>query len=288
MEKYAKYTDDYISAIIKEIQHLGHKYRNNYVENIYIGGGTPTALDDAKFEKLLAAIAENFAADKAMEYTLEAGRPDTITLEKLALMRKYGVSRISINPQTLNDATLEKIGRKHTAAEFVKAYRMAQWSGFKHINIDLILGLPNETIDDVRRTLYGIAALYPKSVTIHTLAVKRASKLHQETEAHIHPEISQMRNMLEVSVRYMQTLGLEPYYMYRQKNSPGNFENIGYAATGYACRYNIRMMEETQSILAAGAGAVTKLVDPVLNRIEREFNLRNPVEYIQRSLYNGK
>jgi oxygen-independent coproporphyrinogen-3 oxidase len=282
MDKYVKYADDYVTALIKEIEHLGRNNPNIYVENIYIGGGTPTALDDANFERLLAAIGDNFAVDNAMEYTVEAGRPDTITPEKLATMRRHGVSRISINPQTLNDATLEKIGRKHTAAQFIEAYKMARHHGFDHINIDLILGLPGETLDDANRTLEGIAALSPKSCTIHTLAVKRASKLHQEPEILAQAEMSQMRAMLDLSARYMRTLGLAPYYMYRQKNSPGNFENVGYAAPGYTGRYNIQMMEETQTILAAGAGAVTKLVDTAQNRIERIFNLRNPVEYLQK------
>jgi len=282
IDKYAKYADDYVDALIAEIRLLGHRCRTKNVENIYIGGGTPTALGDADFERLLAAIADNFAVDKLLEYTVEAGRPDTITLEKLALMRKYGVSRISINPQTLNDHTLEKIGRRHTAAQFLEAYKMAQAAGFEHINIDLILGLPDETLDDVRCTLDGIAALVPKSVTIHTLAVKRASKLHQETELLARTKISQLRAMLDISAGYMDALGLAPYYMYRQKNSPGNFENVGYAAPGYEGRYNIQMMEEVQTIYAAGAGAVTKLVNKRQNRIEREFNLRNPVEYTQK------
>jgi len=280
IDKYKKYADSYVDALIQETRHLGRTSRGRYVENIYIGGGTPTALDDTNFQRLLEAIADNFVVDETMEYTVEAGRPDTISPEKLALMRRHGVSRISINPQTLNDATLKRIGRKHTAAEFLKAYEMAKTMGFKHINVDLILGLPGETTDDVTKTLDGIAAIAPKSCTIHTLAVKRASKLHQEAEAHSSAEIVQMRNMLELSALYMKTLGLAPYYMYRQKNSPGNFENVGYAAPGYAGRYNIQMMEETQTILAAGAGAVTKLVDIEQNRIERVFNLRNPVEYL--------
>ena len=284
IDKYIKYAEDYVTALIKEIKHIGRLSRDNSVENIYVGGGTPTALDDANFERLLAAISDNFPVNDVMEFTVEAGRPDTITAEKLVLMRSYGVSRISINPQTLNNATLEKIGRKHTAEQFINAYKMAQSSGFEHINVDLILGLPGETPEDVNRTLDGIAALSPNSCTIHTLAVKRASKLHQDTETPVHAEISQMRTMLTLSARYMEALGLAPYYMYRQKNSPGNFENVGYASPGFEGRYNIQMMEETQTILAAGAGAVTKLVDLAQGRIERVFNLRNPVEYLQKQL----
>jgi len=284
--KYAKYADGYVSALIQEIGRIGQNIGRRTVENIYIGGGTPTALDDVNFGRLLAAISDTFAVDKLMEYTVEAGRPDTITYEKLALMRQYGVSRISINPQTLNDTTLERIGRKHTTTQFLQAYDMAQSLGFEHINIDLIVGLPDETLDDVRRTLEGIVALNPKSVTIHTLAVKRASKLNQdieiEAEPQCHAEIRQIRAMLSLCAQHMDALGLAPYYMYRQKNSPGNFENVGYAAAGYEGRYNIQMMEELQTIYAAGAGAVTKIVDTGKNRIEREFNFRNPVDYLHK------
>ena len=283
MDKYAKYQDSYVDALVKELAFIGQMCRDKYVENIYIGGGTPTALNDANFEKLLAAISDNFAVDKAKEYTVEAGRPDTITPAKLAAMGRRGVSRISINPQTLNDATLEKIGRRHTASQFLDAYKMAREAGFDNINIDLILGLPGETPDDVGRTLEGITALSPKSCTIHTLAVKRASRLNLDAAVSLYAaDTSQMRTMLAIVTARMDALGLAPYYMYRQKNSPGNFENVGYATPGFACRYNIQMMEETQTILAAGAGAVTKLVDAAQSRINRVFNLRNPVEYSEK------
>ncbi|MCL2574030.1 MAG: coproporphyrinogen dehydrogenase HemZ [Defluviitaleaceae bacterium] len=278
-DKYTKHMYGYITALIKEIEYLGQLCRDKYIENIYIGGGTPTALDDVNFVRLLTTVSKHLMADKAFEYTIEAGRPDTITNEKLALMRRYGASRISINPQTLNDATLTKIGRQHTSAQFIRAYKMAQDSGFDNINIDLILGLPDETLDDVYRTLDGIVELNPKSCTIHTLSVKRASKMHQDKEIH---SISQMSDMLLASRAYMDSLSLEPYYMYRQKNSLGNYENVGYASLGYACHYNIQIMEEKQTIYAAGAGAITKLVDIESGRIERVFNLRNPVEYIEK------
>ena len=281
-DRYGKYMDAYVVALTKEVEYLSEISRGKRVENIYIGGGTPTALDDGNFERLLATIVDNFDIRSVIEYTVEAGRPDTITEGKLSLMKQYGVSRISINPQTLNDPTLERIGRKHTASQFFQAYEAAQMAGFDNINIDLILGLPDESINDVRRTLEGVANLRPNSCTIHTLAVKRASKLHEYPEMHSPAEISLMEQMLTVSADYMKSIGLNPYYMYRQKNSAGNFENVGYAAQSFEGRYNIHMMEEVQSIYAAGAGAVTKLVDAVQSRIERVFNLRSPVDYIEK------
>ena len=279
--RYRKQIGSYVAALIKEIEYLATACRDKHVENIYIGGGTPTVLGDEDFEQLLCAVAASFPVDNLLEYTIEAGRPDTITRQKLAIMKRHDVSRISINPQTLHDRTLEKIGRGHSVADFFKAYEMAQSEGFVNINVDLILGLPNETPEDVRGTLYGIAALGPKSCTIHTLAVKRASKFH-EVGMLTHAEVAQMQEMLALSVEHMADLGLAPYYMYRQKNSCGNFENVGYAAPDFEGRYNIQMMEETHSIYAAGAGAVTKLVDVEQGRIERIFNLRNPVEYMEK------
>ncbi|MCL2397455.1 MAG: coproporphyrinogen dehydrogenase HemZ [Defluviitaleaceae bacterium] len=281
LDKFGKYMDDYVAALIKEVEFLGKMASQYKAENIYIGGGTPTALDDRNFERLLAAVAEGFDIGGVAEYSVEAGRPDTITAQKLALMQKYGVGRISINPQTLNDTTLAHIGRGHSVAQFFAAYEMARTAGFDHINIDLILGLDGEGPDDASRTLEGIAALGPKAVTIHTLAVKRASRLRQELEdAHL-AQIAQMEQMLTHAAKYMVAAGLAPYYLYRQKNSLGNFENVGYAADGYAGRYNVQIMEERQSVYAAGAGAVTKLVGERDSRIERIFNFRNPVDYIR-------
>ena len=284
VDKFGKYMDDYVAALCQEIEFLGKAVRDKRVENIYIGGGTPTALDDANFERLLAQVAESF--DNAMagvkEYSVEAGRPDTITEQKLGIMKKFGVGRISINTQSLNDATLTKIGRGHTAAQFFDAYNLACDAGFEHINIDLILGLAGEGPDNVRRTFEGICALEPKAVTVHTLAVKRASRLHQELGTLPLTAVACMEQMLEAAASYMSDANLMPYYLYRQKNSLGNFENIGYAAAGYEGRYNVQVMEERQSVYAAGAGAVSKLVTSRDDRIERIFNLRNPVEYIRR------
>jgi len=281
MEKYAKYAQAYVDALLLEIRYIGKVLTNKYVENIYIGGGTPTALDIKNFERLLACVAENFDIPAVKEYSIEAGRPDTITLQKLCLMKKYGVTRISINPQSLNDDTLKHIGRGHSADDFFEAYNSAL-EYFDNINIDLILGLAGENKADMYRTLGEICSLMPNSVTIHTLAVKRASRLHQELNSHTFAEIKQMEEILSYSQNCMRDINLYPYYMYRQKNSPGNFENVGYCRTTYEGRYNIQIMEERQNIFAAGAGAVTKLIATPKDRINRVFNLRNPIEYIQR------
>ena len=283
-DKFGKYMADYVDALVKEICYLGQAAQSKFVENIYIGGGTPTALSDTDFEKMLAAIANALDTTTCLEYSVEAGRPDTITAEKLALMLQYNVGRISINPQTLNDDTLIRIGRGHTAADFYTAYELAQTAGFRHINIDLIIGLAGEGTQDVERTLQGIAALSPNAVTIHTMTVKRASRLRQELDDFQPIDVATMEEMLALAADYMASAGLQPYYMYRQKNSLGNFENVGYSTVGYEGRYNVQIMEERQSVLAAGAGAVTKLVTSqgANERIKRIFNLRNPVDYIRR------
>ena len=282
MDKFGKYENDYVAALVKEIEYTGRLDRGKFVENVYIGGGTPTVLNDANFEKLLGAVSANFNVAAAMEYSVEAGRPDTITDAKLSLMKKYGVNRISVNPQTLNDSTLARIGRRHSAADFFRAYEAAA-GYFDNINIDIILGLAGEDVRDMCVTMEGICGLEPNSVTVHILAIKRASRLHQELSDHILSAAVQMESVLAASRRFMAAEGLYPYYMYRQKNSLGNLENVGYCRPGFEGRYNIQIMDEGQSVYAVGAGAVTKLVGPdAIDKIERVFNLRNPVEYIQR------
>ena len=281
--KFTKHMHAYIDALAKEIKYINEVCKGKYIENIYIGGGTPTSLDDDNFRQMLFLVAEHFNVENALEYTVEAGRPDTIDEKKLNAMRGYGVNRISINPQTLHDATLTKIGRQHSAADFYKAYEAARKIGFNHINIDLILGLQDETIQNVSHTLEGITALNPDSVTIHTLSVKRASALHQNLENNSYiTDIKNIEKMLDIANSSMSKANLFPYYLYRQKNSTGNFENVGYAKKGKAGMYNIRMMEEHHSVYAAGAGSVTKLVNSETGSIERVFNIQNPLDYIKR------
>ena len=280
--KFGNREEAYVSALIREVTYLGKISKGKQIENIYIGGGTPTALNDKNFEKLLSAVQDNFDTQSVLEYTVEAGRPDTISREKLEIMRKYAVQRVSVNPQTLNDKTLEKIGRSHTVSDFFEAYKLTREYGFSHINIDLILGLEGEDAEDVKRTLAGIAALEPESVTIHSLAVKRASKLHYDAVICAFEQVGMQEDMLELCNTYMSQAGLAPYYLYRQKNSPGNFENIGYSKPGMEGRYNIHMMEETRSVLAAGCGAITKLVCEKTGKIDRIMNIRDLDQYIAR------
>ncbi|MCL2856058.1 MAG: coproporphyrinogen dehydrogenase HemZ [Defluviitaleaceae bacterium] len=282
VQRFKGRMDGYVQALVKEIHHLGQVSRGKFVENIYIGGGTPTALDDDNFQILLDAVARSFDVPNVVEYTVEAGRPDTITKSKLTMMKERGVTRISINPQTLKQDTLDKIGRGHTVGEFFDAYKLAQDAGFDHINIDLILGLTDETEKDVKHTIDGILTLAPKSVTVHTLAIKRASKLKEDLETFEKTDYTILEEMLTVTAQNMTKAELIPYYLYRQKNSPGNFENVGYAKAGYEGRYNIHMMEEVRSVYAAGCGAISKLVDTNSGRIDRIVNLRDLDQYIQR------
>jgi oxygen-independent coproporphyrinogen-3 oxidase len=217
-----------------------------------------------------------------MEYTVEAGRPDTITRQKLKSLKEYNVGRISINPQTLNDKTLKLIGREHSTQMFLDAFAMAREEGHKHINTDIILGLPGEGRDEVKLTMEGLKKLSPESITVHTLAVKRASRLKETLEKYSMTELELMESLLDISVEYTAGMGMHPYYMYRQKNMVGNFENVGYCKNDCECVYNVQIMEEKQSVWALGAGGSTKLVEPETDRIERIFNVKSVDDYITR------
>ena len=282
LAQYQKQVDAYLDAMFLELEYLAEYAKAFTLKNIYIGGGTPTSLDETQLERLLQKIKDLFAPDESMEYTVEAGRPDTITKEKLRLMKVYGVNRISINPQTMNDETLKRIGRKHDVADIIRVYEEARAVGHENINMDLILGLPEETPKDVKHTMQLIQKLKPDNVTVHTLAVKRASRLKQEFDMHTLSTAEMLEEMLHITAEYAKKMGLEPYYMYRQKNMVGNFENVGYCKPGKEGVYNIQIMEEKQTILAAGAGASTKTVDQKTNRIERVFNVKSIEDYIGR------
>jgi len=275
----------YIQAVIAELCALAKtpSRAGTKISSIYIGGGTPTALTDTLLENLLNAIQEVAAPT---EYTVEAGRPDTITRSNLKIMRKYGVSRISINPQTINDRTLEAIGRNHTTQDFLRAYAMAREEGFATINTDIIAGLPGEGPDDMHRTMQALAALKPENITIHTLAVKRASKLNeQRTEnalSYALPDAGAIESQLKIAHDGCAAMGLTPYYLYRQKNMAALFENTGYSLPGHECLYNVGMMSEVQTVLGVGAGAVSKYIEGT--KITRKFNVKNPEIYIERTL----
>lgn len=260
---------------------------------VYIGGGTPTALEPEELDRLLTAIDSIWDLEAAREYTVEAGRPDSITPEKLAVLKRHGVTRISVNPQTMNDRTLAYIGRCHTAEDTRRAFAMAREAGFDNINMDIILGLPGEEEEDVRRTLDAIRGMNPDSLTVHSLAIKRASrlmrKIREDRENDPHADYGSFDGLVfENSGRLMdlasgaaEAMGMEPYYLYRQKNMRGNLENTGFARPGCACLYNVLIMEEMQTIHAFGAGATTKFVYPD-GRIERNVSPKDVTTYLAR------
>lgn len=280
--------DSYLDALVKEIRAIGRMAQGRYPDTVYIGGGTPTTLEPEQLRRLLTEITENFDLSHTVEFTVEAGRPDSITEEKLSVLKEFPVTRISINPQTMQQKTLDLVGRKHTVEDIRTAYTMARQLGFDNINMDLIAGLPGEDAADMADTLSQIEAMHPDSLTVHSLAIKRAAKFGQEGRTmDLHSEISQM---VDAAAKSAERMGLKPYYLYRQKNIAGNFENVGYAELDKAGIYNILIMEEKQTILAAGAGASTKILldTPIRTEKGKEIdlvhveNVKNITEYIDR------
>lgn len=279
---WKKKVDDYLDALCKEIAYGAEIYKERQLDTVYIGGGTPTTLEPEQLDRLLTEIKRHFDLSKVQEFTVEAGRPDSITREKLEVIKKHPVTRISINPQTMNQKTLEIIGRRHTVEETKAAFLLARELGFDNINMDLIVGLPGEGKDEVEYTLQEIKKLDPDSVTVHSLAVKRAARLNMFKDQY--KEMSFINNMeiMDMTEKACMSSGLFPYYLYRQKNMAGNFENVGYSLPGKACIYNILIMEEMQTIAACGAGTTTKVVFPSENRRERCENVKEVEQYISR------
>ena len=273
--------EDYLRALKKEMRAARSFFDGKKIA-VYMGGGTPTALDEKNFAALLQTVIENFGANGFYEFTVEAGRPDTITREKLREMKNNNVTRISINPQTMNDSTLINIGRGHSAKDIINCFGLARGEGFTNINADLIMGLPGESAEHAMITMRAIEELVPEGVTVHTLAVKRASRLKEELAVHDFKSGAEIEKMLAVARESCEKAGMRPYYMYRQKNSPGNLENTGYARRGSECVYNAAIIEEKRTIMSLGAGAVTKIVYNSENRIERLFNVKEPGEYIKK------
>ena len=284
--------DDYLNALCIELHHIAKETEGKTLNTIYIGGGTPTTLTAKQLEKLLNVIDKLFLNEERgaelLEYTVEAGRPDSITKEKLEVIRRHPVTRISVNPQTMQQKTLDIVGRKHTVQAVKDIFHLARELGFDNINMDLIAGLPGENAEDMRDTLRQIEELSPDSLTVHSLAIKRAARMAQEQPVRdLHTEITEM---VEDAAKTAEKLGLVPYYLYRQKNIAGNFENVGYAKADKAGIYNILIMEEKQTIYAAGAGATTKIVLPEKIKTEngketnliRIENVKNIEEYIAR------
>ena len=282
ISKWTGRTGLYLEALFKELEYTAGKMKGRPLDTIYFGGGTPTSLPAEDIHAILCKLEDLFDTAHALEFTGEAGRPDSITEEKLQVLRDHGITRISINPQTMNQKTLDLIGRRHTVEMVKERFWMAREMGFDNINMDLIMGLPEEDMDDVRHTLHEVKKLAPDSLTVHSLAIKRAARLNMFKEQYGDLKISNTPEMIDLSAACAREMGMEPYYLYRQKNMAGNFENVGYSLPGKACIYNILIMEEMQTIAACGAGTTTKVVFPSENRRERCENVKEVEQYISR------
>lgn len=279
---YRDKVDAYLDALEREIRFVACNYRHKQLNTIYIGGGTPTSLSAEQLRRLVECINKEFDLSHLLEFTVEAGRPDSITKEKLLALKEGNAGRISINPQTMNDATLKLIGRNHTSGMVEETFYLARSLGFDNINMDMITGLPAEGIHEVEHTISAITNLKPDSITVHSLAIKRAANLSVKRKEFDRMIKGSTNEMLKAVDRSARMLGLEPYYLYRQKNIPGNLENVGYATPLKECLYNILIMEEKQDIIAVGAGTSSKFIFSKENRIERVENVKNVDHYMER------
>lgn len=284
MDGYKEIVDDYIDSLVTELDKVVSVllHKGISIQSLYIGGGTPTALAYPQLERLLSAVDLLLDGCSVREYTVECGRPDTLDIDKLSLLKAFGVNRISINPQTMNQETLDEIGRRHTVEQVVSRFHMARYVGFDCINMDIIVGLPGEGVPHMEKTMKAIAGLQPDNLTVHTLAVKRASRLKDSLDKYPLTSDDTAERMLEVCQRWVKRMGMVPYYLYRQKYMVGNLENVGYTKPGKACIYNIQMMGENQTIWAFGAGAVSKVYFPENDCIQRVPNVKDVKEYMDR------
>ncbi len=273
--------DTYLDALEREIAFTSEAFAHKHLNSIYIGGGTPTTLAPRQLDRLLTCLEQSLDFAHLLEFTAEAGRPDSITKEKLDVLRAHGISRISINPQTMKQETLDLIGRRHTVTQTVESFYLARSMGFTNINMDLIMGLPQETLTDVRHTLDELKKLMPDSITVHSLAVKRAARLQMFKEDYAGLKMVNTQQHLDAAAQACAQMGMVPYYLYRQKNMAGNFENVGYAKVGKAGIYNVLIMEEVQTIVACGAGSISKRVYPD-GHIERCENVKDVSQYMER------
>jgi len=280
--RWSHMVEPYLEALFRELRFISEQMKDYTLDTVYIGGGTPTTLTPDQMRRLLTVLSEEFPLEQVQEFTVEAGRPDTITREILEVLREFPVSRISINPQTMNQETLDIIGRRHTVEETVEKFHMARELGFDNINMDLIVGLPGEDKEKVAHTLKEIEALNPDSLTVHSLALKRGTRLNLMKDQYEEISFENSAEIMDMTQDCARRMGMGPYYMYRQKNIAGNFENVGYSREGKAGIYNILIMEEKQSILAAGAGASTKFVFQNGERIERVENVKDLKNYVER------
>ncbi len=278
---WKKRVGEYLQALEKEIDFVAQQYGGKVLDTIYIGGGTPTTLEPSELKQLFVKLHTALDLSHLKEFTVEAGRADSITSEKLKVLKEYGVTRISVNPQTMKQETLDLIGRRHTVQQVKDAFLLARQEGFDNINMDLILGLPKEGAADVQNTMEQVIALNPDSLTVHSLAIKRASRLSQWIEENGIDTLNNTDETMHITMDGAEKMGMVPYYLYRQKNMSGNFENVGYAREGKFGIYNILIMEEKQTIVALGAGSITKRVYGD-GRIERCDNVKDVAQYIDR------
>ena len=275
---------EYIEALKKEIKYTADIISHNGtpVETVYIGGGTPTTLTPQLLEEMIDCLYDSCDLSKMKEFTVEAGRPDTITEEKLKVLKKYNVDRISINPQSMNDSTLKIIGRAHSADDIREAMKMARHCGFDNKNMDVIAGLPGEDMEMFKYTLSEVEKLESEDTTVHTMSIKRSSRLNEYLDEYDLAKGELVAEMVSYARKYLAEGGKFPYYMYLQKNQLGNLENVGYSKPGFESLYNLYIMEEIQTIISLGCGGVTKTVDLETNRIERIFNVKEAKDYIER------
>lgn len=279
-KKYKDIVPLYVDRLIEEIKHTKKIIKDLKPTSIYIGGGTPSAIDTGQLKRIIKSLKEEFDLSENIEFTVECGRPDTINEELILMLKEENINRISINPQTMNPKTLERIGRNHTSDQVLEVYKMAKKHGVKIINMDLIIGLPGEGLEDVRYTLKKIKELNPENLTVHTLALKKGSKLTREGKKET--ERQEYVEMLKESMDFAKENSYKPYYLYRQKHMMSNLENIGYMRDKTTCIYNIISMEEVQTVIAFGMGAVSKFFYKKENRLERLANFKSLEEYLNR------
>lgn len=284
IERTKALVSPYVELLCKELKSIAQVAKNLSLrlETVYFGGGTPTTLNSNQLYTILKTIEENFDLSNVREYTVEAGRPDTVTEEKLLTLKSAGVSRISINPQSFNDEVLEAIGRRHTAKQTIDAYNLAVKSGFDNINMDFIAGLPKDNLDSFRNSIDTAVNLGANSVTVHTLALKSGAYMVTKDLTFDLSDRITTSDMVDYSYKKLSSSGYYPYYMYRQSKSLGNLENVGWCKPSKDCLYNVYMMDETHSVFSAGAGAVTRLKAQKSGKIDRIYNFKYPYEYIDR------
>lgn len=284
VERAKKLIPEYVTLLIREIEYVAPIVQKLglRLETVYFGGGTPTAISSKQLEQIICAVEQHFDLSHLREYTVEAGRPDTITMQKLEMLKRKGVTRISINPQTMNDAVLEQIGRRHTTAQTIEAFQMARQAGHRNINMDLIAGLTGDSLESFCKTVDQVIDLAPENITLHTLSVKRSSQLGQHAKSFYLQEHQRVTDMLSYAGQRFYQEQYLPYYLYRQKNTMENMENVGYCKEGTEGYYNVYIMDETHSIIALGAGGVSKLRKQGGTLLHRIFNYKYPYEYIER------